>query len=69
MWKSPTPHELSLERLDGFLASHVLTLKEKLDIDFFYGGSVRVWALRHLRLMAAIEKIEAMKGQPDIVLA
>lgn len=67
-WKSPTPHEESLAKIDEFLRTHQCTPKQLYDIRVYYGGDKRVWGLRHLRLTAAARQIHESIGQPVIHL-
>lgn len=60
-WKSPTPHEISLRDVDAFLATNRWTAAELDAVWRYYGSSKRRWALRHLRLNAAVAAIRAMR--------
>lgn len=63
---SPTPHEEALAQVDDFIVSHEFTPAERFDIARYYGGDVRGWAVRYLRLTNAADRIRATIGQPAI---
>lgn len=65
MWDHPTPHEQSLERIDEFLGTHAFTFEELNAIRGFYDDNKRAWALRWLRLQAAMDRISTM---PDRII-
>lgn len=67
MWRSPTPHETSLAKLDEFLAVHRNRWNMATEVARF-GGSINSRALRHLRLTAAIERVRAMRHNPPVIL-
>jgi hypothetical protein len=64
LWKHPTPHEQSLAQVDGFLAvprNHFeMTCKAAR-----LGFTARYWALRHLRIWAAIHRIRDGRSVKD----
>lgn len=61
LWKHPTPREESLAKIDEFLRTHQFTDAELLDIQRCYGDK-RVWALRHLRLTAAANRLRPVRA-------
>lgn len=67
MWKHPTPHETSLARVDEFLAVHRNRWDMAQEVARF-GGSIKRRALRHLRFIAAIERVREMIGDPPVKL-
>lgn len=60
LWKHPTPHEQSLAQYDAFIAipANRFEMERKVRL---YGLTVRHWALRHLRIWAAIHRIHSKR--------
>lgn len=68
MWKSPTPHEEALAKIDDYMANHVATAAERHGSWVMFGGDKRRYGIRHLRLTAAVNRLRVMTGQPAIDL-
>lgn len=62
-WKSPTPHEESLARIDDYVVNHKLSPVEAGNCLRYFDGDKRAYGLRHLRFTAAVNRIRALSNK------